>query len=907
MPTKLTKLLAAVLALCLAAAPLAVPAGAADGTVHTVPDLGNVLTLIESDAVADGDVIRLAGSGFVRTNDEAPWVIRKSVVIEGGTLQLDVSGVVLDVDVTFRNVGLSFNKPARNSLMANGHAVTLNNVTCANLSFNLFGGGLVNSNNEPFTLPAPGNHSVITILGKTTLQGKDDFGPGNVYAGNLAMGGMTAEHNGPDDNAPANAFTGDVLVDIQGNIDSGALGKVYACGAQQRIPVGAGNGKVTLADAEAYTVSGAVSVQGPLPDIEGAGATRTAAVYRDVSGNNYQTTRTLLDLDGLAVESGHLRLEAESRLRGAKDLALFDGATLDLSAFAKVSILEVGRLLSSSIGAGGQVAAGGVLVLGQEQTVKITGEVPGPITVAIGGANHDGTASITLPLAGHTYLQAPNSAADSFRLLPYSSSPSMTLVRGDDGSWTTSSGSSGGDETLISSFRFATKAATVDLNGENAEAAFEMEALQVNEETAYLDEVPLTITVDQDTTLERVLNQYDYYIYTDTQGKFSAEVAENVLYVTTAQSGTHTIQVTLPQEVTVDGATLSDTATLTVNGGTQTPDPDPDPDPDPNPDPDPDPNPDPDPKPDPDPDPKPDHSHSWSGQWTSDEGSHWHECAAQGCDVTENSRKDGYAAHAPGDWIVDTPATADRAGSRHKECTVCAYVTARETIPATGGTGGGNTGGNTGGGNTGGSTGGSTGGGNTGGNTGGGAPVQPPKGEDPAPAPAPEAPEFSDLTGHWAADAIQRVVAQGLFRGTADGVFSPNTSMTRAMVMTILARLDGADLSDGAVWYEGGMKWAADRGVSDGSAPNASVTREQLVTMLYRYAQSVGRGQIENGTEVLRFADTGDVADWAKEPMTWAVSAGVLQGTSADTLSPQLTATRAEVAVMLDRFIALLK
>ena len=80
----------------------------------------------------------------------------------------------------------------------------------------------------------------------------------------------------------------------------------------------------------------------------------------------------------------------------------------------------------------------------------------------------------------------------------------------------------------------------------------------------------------------------------------------------------------------------------------------------------------------------PGHTHDWATAWSSDSTHHWHNCTASDCPVAANSEKDGYAAHTPGDWITDTAATSTTAGSRHKECTVCGYITVTESIPATG-------------------------------------------------------------------------------------------------------------------------------------------------------------------------------------------------------------------------------
>ncbi len=92
----------------------------------------------------------------------------------------------------------------------------------------------------------------------------------------------------------------------------------------------------------------------------------------------------------------------------------------------------------------------------------------------------------------------------------------------------------------------------------------------------------------------------------------------------------------------------------------------------------------PEPTAEPDPTPGPTHNHNWSGAWKSDAACHWHDCIAEGCDITENSRKAGYGEHIPGDWIIDRQPDVEKAGSRHRQCVVCGYVTETDEIPASG-------------------------------------------------------------------------------------------------------------------------------------------------------------------------------------------------------------------------------
>ena len=153
----------------------------------------------------------------------------------------------------------------------------------------------------------------------------------------------------------------------------------------------------------------------------------------------------------------------------------------------------------------------------------------------------------------------------------------------------------------------------------------------------------------------------------------------------------------------------------------------------------------------------------------------------------------------------------------------------------------------------------------------------------------------------WYADAVQYVADKGLMSGTGNGSFSPNAPTTRAMLMTVLARYAGEDTTGGATWYEKGMNWAKANGVSDGTDPNANITREQLVTMLYRCADSPAA----DGS-LTAFADNATVNPYAVSAMQWAAANGIVNGSNGR-LNPQNNATRAEVAAILMRFCEMSK
>lgn len=160
---------------------------------------------------------------------------------------------------------------------------------------------------------------------------------------------------------------------------------------------------------------------------------------------------------------------------------------------------------------------------------------------------------------------------------------------------------------------------------------------------------------------------------------------------------------------------------------------------------------------------------------------------------------------------------------------------------------------------------------------------------------------FDDVSDNaWYASAVRYAVENGLMNGTGTGKFSPAASTTRGMVMTILARMAGADTS-GTPWYAAGMNWAKANGVSDGTNTTASVTREQLVTMLFRYAAAHGMESVTLEENLSRFTDKASVSAWAVPAMNWAVGQGLIEGSNG-LLRPQANASRAEVAAILMRF-----
>lgn len=179
-----------------------------------------------------------------------------------------------------------------------------------------------------------------------------------------------------------------------------------------------------------------------------------------------------------------------------------------------------------------------------------------------------------------------------------------------------------------------------------------------------------------------------------------------------------------------------------------------------------------------------------------------------------------------------------------------------------------------------------------------------------------EAPNFVDVrASDWFCDDVNFVVNEGLFYGTSATEFSPNTSMSRAMLVTVLYRMADAtapttgnrfsDVEEGQ-WYTDAVIWAANNGIVSGYGGGTFgvhdlVTREQLATILYRYAaKQLFDVSVANDLQV--FADCGAISAYAYDALSWANAVGLINGRTEDTLAPLGTATRAEVAAIIHRF-----
>ena len=155
----------------------------------------------------------------------------------------------------------------------------------------------------------------------------------------------------------------------------------------------------------------------------------------------------------------------------------------------------------------------------------------------------------------------------------------------------------------------------------------------------------------------------------------------------------------------------------------------------------------------------------------------------------------------------------------------------------------------------------------------------------------------------WFAKAVQYAVDEGLMNGTSSNTFTPNGDTTRGMIVTILYRQAGSPRvkSDKATWWSDARVWAMECGVSDGTNMEKPITREQLATMLYRYAELNGK-DVSKRTSLDSFKDGDKVSTYAVDALKWAVAEGIVTGKTGGFIDPQAGATRAETATMLMRF-----
>ncbi|MCI8818695.1 MAG: hypothetical protein HFG04_06030, partial [Oscillibacter sp.] len=543
------RLLAALLALCVTAT-LFPPVGLAAGTIHRLKNEGILSELVASSAVKDGDTIILEGLGRVvdvsDPSTDIPWVINKNLTIqgaEGASASItSYSGIVLGNNVTFRNLAINFPSLVYTDIVANGYTLTLDGVTCSNQPFSLFCGSLTGS---PYpSLPTAGPNGQIIIEGNTSLKSSKQCG--DIYAGNLYWGNS--------ENATADApehLNGNVEISIPStSVKSNALGTIYACGATRA------NSSVHEPEYIISTVTGTVTISGNVPDVQGTGGGTVNVTY---SGGSNQANKIFSNISSLSVEKGDLVLDANSSFRDANTISVLSGARLSVVNMTDPSFCNFN--------------GGGYLILGQSQTLNITGNVSGASKVAVGRVGYsatDGDICGVNPLLNHVYIQAPSSSDKSFELLPTNTSTPIVLEYASGGSWTAvSPGGTGGTDEKIASFAFKSPETHVGAEGVNEEAEMPLDVEYIGDQnTIDLSNIFLDIKVNgKAATLDPNSDDYGYKIYTTDDLKSIAVVYSNssdAFYATPTAEGTYNISITIPGEYTQSGQPLTASAKLIV-------------------------------------------------------------------------------------------------------------------------------------------------------------------------------------------------------------------------------------------------------------------------------------------------------------------------------------------------------
>ena len=526
---------------------------------HTVTgdyqgDTETLRKLINSDAVQDGDTIRLIGSCMVNdlNSNSAPWVINKRITITGDTLYLRSGGIVLGADVTFTDVNLSFANCVRNAIMANGYTLTLNNVSseASTRRIHLLCGGLTGDVKFTDPIPQPGNNGRIIIQGSTSL--------GNLYAGSLSGDGQP------------NGFSGNAEIVIA-NGATGKMGDIYASGALETyIPPNSWFDQTEpappSADPEQFSVSGKVNIQLYNTSVLSVnGDTGIPGNAPDITyyGKEFPNeVVTLQNIASLTVQNGNLKPKSGSSFADENaSVSVSNQATLDLINFDPNLTIN-------------NFSGGGSLILGQTQTLNIQGDVTGSTRFGAGSINGFSGASQALT-AGHTYIRAPRSGPDSFILAEASDSPArIKLVRNTNGDWVGTDASSGGntDKTIVTSFQLPPQV-TISTQIPDVEALIPIQ-VEYSADTTYpsLSAVPLTVLLDG-MNLTRKEENGTYY-YTNGIGDIRLEIIQNDdneenFWVTgfsfaLPDAGTYKFNITIPKEYAINDTSMRATTTLTI-------------------------------------------------------------------------------------------------------------------------------------------------------------------------------------------------------------------------------------------------------------------------------------------------------------------------------------------------------
>lgn len=524
---------------------------AAGGTTHTIPDQdkSKLQDLLTNGTLNNGDTIVLQGVAHLNeTTGAPPLIIDKAVTIQGGTLSLRPGGILLGADVIFDGVKLSFTNRVRNAIMANGHTLTLKDVSIdpsVNQPIHLFCGGLTGHN----TTASSGDHGQIIIQGNTSLNNKGSLG--NIYAGSLSSNGTN------------NSFDLPATITIDPSA-TGKTGNVHACGAKEfKVPDGEMLNpnyvpNPPAADPKLYKVSGNVTVNlydNVVSTVDGETGSETNANVIYTGGTYPNANLEVTNAASLTVNKGQLHPSGGDI--NNTDVTVTDGAEL--------SLVNFGNSVTTN-----NFTGGGAVVLGQKQTWSINGTVTGTTKVGIGSIFNG--ASETVPTLGHPYIHATNSADNSFSLLTHSNQPNHKLVRDTSGNWTVLDGPK--QEVKVESASFQTPQA-LEANNHGTEIPVTV-VYEPVPDLGILSEIPMDLTING-YSAQRQGDADAGYFYTTTgnlaQLEFALTDDGEILAVNGTEEhggikpGSYAISCTIPGTHTVSKQPITFSTTLEVAGG----------------------------------------------------------------------------------------------------------------------------------------------------------------------------------------------------------------------------------------------------------------------------------------------------------------------------------------------------
>lgn len=493
----------------------------------------NVTDNIPSPQLSGDDAAVIGGLGRTLT-----------ITSTGGRITLNNAGIVLGGDVIFQNIELYFSNPVRNAIIANGYALTLENVTNTSANnISLFCGSITDySGNNGAEIPGAGNAGHITVKGSNNL--------GNIYAGSLS----DVRSNDPDS---PNNYAGTAVITLESG--AGGMGDIYAHGARENRQGGFGN--EMIADAGKYKVTGGVSVNLSNNQTKVYGATggnSNAAITFTDAGKGYQYAPLLQDIGSLTLSPG----SDSANLAPAAGSSFSSGAAVSVPEKTR---LDFGQMADAKIGS---LVGGGMLVLGADQVLTIENAVTGTTKVAVGGVNYNETESTGTINLGQSYLQASNAANDSFTLIP-PSGKDWILQKESDGSWKVAES---GTATEPKVSRFVLGDASVDSGATEAllpVTAVDENDSQMAQEVPFMDGITVSVNGEEapfDSNEDVYISSagLELFFTPNGSGDGSDLVVGPHLPATEIPDGAYKISATIPGTVTADGQSITAVANLIV-------------------------------------------------------------------------------------------------------------------------------------------------------------------------------------------------------------------------------------------------------------------------------------------------------------------------------------------------------